>query len=153
MFTFDNSAIPHIDVITEPGDLMYFPPLWWHEVHNLAPDFGFGIALRPGNRDVYWGIVGTLFPRLTSHECVPLDTGVTMGLATKLCRAAYPTNTNEGGGNSVRQQIMLDLLGAADDHGTAFFSHFEDRQGGLNAELRGIWRQPADPGSSSPTKT
>jgi hypothetical protein len=26
---------------------MYFPPHWWHEVHNIHTDFGLAIGFRP----------------------------------------------------------------------------------------------------------
>jgi len=42
-----DSKIPYVDVTTEPGDLLFFPPHWWHEVHNIhADEFSLAIGLR-----------------------------------------------------------------------------------------------------------
>jgi hypothetical protein len=43
---FIPEGIPFQDVIVEPGDLMYFPEHWWHEVHNLDQGFGLMIGFR-----------------------------------------------------------------------------------------------------------
>jgi hypothetical protein len=43
---FIPAGIPYQDVIVEPGDLMYFPEHWWHEVHNLDQGFGLMIGFR-----------------------------------------------------------------------------------------------------------
>lgn len=46
-FVPNDSKMPYVDITTEPGDLMFFPPHWWHEVHNVYPDeFSFAIGLR-----------------------------------------------------------------------------------------------------------
>lgn len=37
--------LPRFEVVLEPGDLLYNPPWWWHEVDNLD-DFTIGTALR-----------------------------------------------------------------------------------------------------------
>lgn len=44
----NETNIPYLDVQTNPGDLMFFPRVWWHEVHNVHPNtFGLGIGFRP----------------------------------------------------------------------------------------------------------
>jgi len=39
------ACLPRYEVVLEPGDLLYNPPWWWHEVDNLD-DFTVGVALR-----------------------------------------------------------------------------------------------------------
>lgn len=39
------SVLPRFEVVLEPGDLLYNPPWWWHEVDNLD-DLTLGVALR-----------------------------------------------------------------------------------------------------------
>ncbi|MEL6342153.1 MAG: cupin-like domain-containing protein [Myxococcota bacterium] len=39
------SCLPRYEVVLEPGDLLYNPPWWWHEVDNLD-EFTIGVALR-----------------------------------------------------------------------------------------------------------
>lgn len=39
------ARLPRYEVVLEPGDLLYNPPWWWHEVDNLD-DFTVGVALR-----------------------------------------------------------------------------------------------------------
>ena len=39
------ALLPRYEVVLEPGDLLYNPPWWWHEVDNLD-DFTIGVALR-----------------------------------------------------------------------------------------------------------
>ncbi|MCB9743496.1 MAG: cupin-like domain-containing protein [Alphaproteobacteria bacterium] len=39
------STLPRYEAVLEPGDLLYNPPWWWHEVDNLD-DFTVGCALR-----------------------------------------------------------------------------------------------------------
>lgn len=47
-FLPNDTRIPYVDVQTRPGDLMFFPPTWWHEVHNVHPNaFGLAIGFRP----------------------------------------------------------------------------------------------------------
>lgn len=44
--------IPFTEVVAEPGDMMYFPEHWWHEVHNVEPEsFGLMIGFRSQNED------------------------------------------------------------------------------------------------------
>jgi len=39
--------LPVTEIHTEPGDFLYFPTYWWHEVENLNPDeFGLAFAFR-----------------------------------------------------------------------------------------------------------
>merc|ERR1719242_1538215 len=49
VYVWDNDPpLPYVDVITEAGDFLYFPPFWWHEVHNIGADaFQFGCGVRP----------------------------------------------------------------------------------------------------------
>jgi hypothetical protein len=46
-FLPDDCGIPFVDVVTEPGDLMFFPAHWWHEVHNLYDNHGIAFGIRP----------------------------------------------------------------------------------------------------------
>jgi hypothetical protein len=47
-FLRNSSRVPRLDVRTRPGDLMFFPSNWWHEVHNVGPDeFQLAVAIRP----------------------------------------------------------------------------------------------------------
>ena len=32
---------------SDPGDLLYFPGFWWHEVHNKGEHMNFGCGIRP----------------------------------------------------------------------------------------------------------
>lgn len=42
------SGVPYREFSVEAGDLMYLPPHWWHEVHNMDADtFGWALGLRP----------------------------------------------------------------------------------------------------------
>jgi hypothetical protein len=44
----NDTRIPYVDVATEAGDLIFFPPHWWHEVHNLYEGvFGIACGFRP----------------------------------------------------------------------------------------------------------
>lgn len=44
----NDTPIPYVDVETKAGSLMYFPPHWWHEVHNIHDDqFGLACGFRP----------------------------------------------------------------------------------------------------------
>jgi len=44
----NDTPIPYVDVETKAGSLMYFPPNWWHEVHNIHDDqFGLACGFRP----------------------------------------------------------------------------------------------------------
>lgn len=36
-----------IDVLVEAGDLLYFPPHFWHEVHNVGDGYGLMVGVRP----------------------------------------------------------------------------------------------------------
>lgn len=40
----ENSTVPYVEVLVEPGDMIYFPEHWWHEVHPIEAD-GFGITV------------------------------------------------------------------------------------------------------------
>jgi len=44
----DQSRIPFREVISEPGDMLLFPPFWPHGVANLEEEFGWGVGVRPG---------------------------------------------------------------------------------------------------------
>ena len=115
-FIFDDSSVPFTDVVTEPGDLMFFPPHWWHEVHNLDPDFGFGVALRPTS-DVKRTIASTLFPFMATHENLPMRAGVTAAIGNKLFHeSSYPEDNENGnqGGNYVRQKALDKIFENAD---------------------------------------
>jgi hypothetical protein len=46
-FKPERTKVPFVHVYTEPGDLMYFPPHWWHEVHNMNNEFGLAFGFRP----------------------------------------------------------------------------------------------------------
>lgn len=64
-FIHNDTRIPHIDVYTEPGDLMYFPPHWWHEVHNIDEGFGLAFGFRP-KIDVLRAPMEFIFPFTTN---------------------------------------------------------------------------------------
>ncbi len=33
------SQVPYIDVVLEPGEMLYMPPKWWHFVQSLTVSF------------------------------------------------------------------------------------------------------------------
>jgi len=88
----DDSCVPHVDVISAAGDFLYFPSLWWHEVHHADDIFQFGCGIRPFDniRRVFmniafpltsmpgdaWGGYSMLFPRLLDVASDVLINGV-----------------------------------------------------------------------------
>lgn len=32
-------AVPYIDVVLQPGDMLYMPPKWWHFVQSMSTSF------------------------------------------------------------------------------------------------------------------
>ena len=44
------SRIPRIEVTTLPGDVLYIPPWWWHEVILPGSEFSIGLS----NRGIGW---------------------------------------------------------------------------------------------------
>jgi len=65
-FLPDDTRIPYVDVVSETGDLMYFPPHWWHHVQNLEDGIGIGIGFRPFD-DAIGAVKGALFPWTTRY--------------------------------------------------------------------------------------
>lgn len=48
----NGTDIPFSEVVAEPGDMLYFPEHWWHEVHNVEPErFGLMIGFRSHDED------------------------------------------------------------------------------------------------------
>jgi len=84
-------SIPSLEIITEPGDLMYFPGFWWHEVHNEGA-FNFGCGLRP-REAVFYMLKSILVPTVSA----PGTMGIYIGLLPQLVEAIYQQmkkNTN-----------------------------------------------------------
>lgn len=43
----ENQTIPFLEVVVRPGDMIFFPEHWWHEVHPIEADsFGMTVAYR-----------------------------------------------------------------------------------------------------------
>ncbi|KAK7254877.1 hypothetical protein SO694_00135069 [Aureococcus anophagefferens] len=43
----ENGTIPFLEVLVEPGDMIFFPEHWWHEVHPVErTGFGMTVAYR-----------------------------------------------------------------------------------------------------------
>jgi len=59
----DDFGVPYVDVDTDAGDMMFFPPHWWHQVKNKDPEaFGMGFGFRPTNDAKFAALSAILFP-------------------------------------------------------------------------------------------
>jgi len=66
-----------VTIHTEPGDFMYFPPHWWHEVEILND--GIGIML--GFRHVFAkDMLNVIFPFINPERVLPNLHAITSGL-------------------------------------------------------------------------
>lgn len=62
------SKIPIMEILVEPGDLMYLPPFWMHQVVSLEDVPGIMIGLRPLGSSVKRAFLEPLFPFLIPRE-------------------------------------------------------------------------------------
>lgn len=44
----DTRLAKRFDILLEPGDMLYIPPFWWHEVYYLDDTISFGFRFKPG---------------------------------------------------------------------------------------------------------
>merc|ERR1719300_1775909 len=95
----NNTNIPYVDVATTPGDLLFFPPHWWHEVHNIHPDaFGLAVGFRP-MKTLYppkW----LLFPWTAPKGQVMHKLGMIPAIGVKLVHSLINMDTLFFGGKS-----------------------------------------------------
>merc|ERR1712117_996932 len=96
--------LPYVDVAVGPGDLMYFPPHYWHEVHNDGPVGGFGLAigLRPKRIfEIKQFLLPFLMPESLAFHKLALPCGVLGGL---LSGAFNPQTFMSTSGIKVREE-------------------------------------------------
>jgi len=43
----ESMGLQVVTMESDPGDLLYFPGFWWHEVHNKGEHMNFGCGIRP----------------------------------------------------------------------------------------------------------
>jgi len=107
-------SIPSLEIITEPGDLMYFPGFWFHEVHNEGT-LNFGCGLRP-REAVFHMFKSILVPTVSA----PGTMGLYIGLLPQLVEAIYrqiKKNTNFM--DNFRKHIAYDQQNAQNWWGNA----------------------------------
>lgn len=62
-------GMPYTQIWTEPGDFLYFPTYWWHEVENRYPDqFGLAFAFRTMRGPHY--VRSFIFPPIEPERAV-----------------------------------------------------------------------------------
>jgi hypothetical protein len=91
----DDCGIPFVDVTTEPGDLMFFPAHWWHEVHNLYDNHGIAFGLRP-KLDMLRAIFEIGFPALANRALPPHRLLFVTGSIMNLFRRTTTVNKESG---------------------------------------------------------
>lgn len=56
---FNRAGLPIAEVTLEPGDFLYVPPWWWHEIEHLQPsEYHLAVGLRPLAEAVWEHIPG-----------------------------------------------------------------------------------------------
>ena len=65
-----------IEITTHPGDILYFPSFWLHEVENVGKGFNLGFGLRPSFNQLKQMLLTALVP---FYESPPGTTGVALG--------------------------------------------------------------------------
>lgn len=117
-FLPDDCGIPYVDVTTETGDFMYFPPHWWHEVKNEEDGLGVAFGFRP-KMDMKNGIFDMLFP-LTANKGLPSHRfsffGGMLKSALKSAINGYVSTRNENSGVFSRTNAMLESEKAIRKH-------------------------------------
>jgi len=118
----NNTRIPYVDVATNPGDLLFFPPHWWHEVHNVHPDaFGLAVGFRP--LKTIYPLKWLLFPWTTPKGQIIHKLSMIPAFALKILSSAGDTlfagksDTKSGvehrkqSGRETRKKRMKNLYG------------------------------------------
>jgi len=80
----EEMGIPVVEIISEPGDLLFFPGFWWHEVNNEG-EFNFGCGVRP-RENIARLFKSLIFPPVTFPSgCL----GVYLGLFPSAMKVIY----------------------------------------------------------------
>lgn len=116
----EKMGIPVLEIVSEPGDLFFFPAFWWHEVNNQGA-LNFGCGIRP-RENIFRIFKSVIFPPAT----FPSGTlGVNLGLfpsALKIIAQNFP--------------LRSILTGSADGFDAAKHQKWwgKDKKGGEGAE-------------------
>ena len=96
-FLPDETRIPYVDVTTNTGDLMFFPPHWWHQVENLEDGVGIGIGFRPFD-DFAQAFKSCLFPWTVNYGALSMHRmGFILGaIKRKMMLSITTTSTSSG---------------------------------------------------------
>jgi len=73
------TGIPFTEVLVEPGDLLYFPEHWWHEVHNVEKEaYGLMIGFRDKSKKHFrrnmFSSIPMFFHKLTAFIDMTVNT-------------------------------------------------------------------------------
>lgn len=106
-FVFDGGAIPFTKVFTEPGDLLFFPAHWWHEVHNVQEGLGFAVGLRPVRMQaLFKQLASSMVPFLNAPGAQIIRLALFAGMPSLLFSSSlYISETKKDGAEAFKAHL------------------------------------------------
>merc|ERR1712125_240481 len=65
----DEHPLFYEDMVSDQGDLLYFPGYWWHDVTSIGPNkYNIGCGIRPKKATMKRLLAYLLFPSFISND-------------------------------------------------------------------------------------